>query len=158
MRRLLFSLAGAGAISLGGADAAQAAPAGVPFTVFLDGGPTQSASGTLSFALSKQVPGGACRYAMTWSGGFDHAAQAACWVDEATWHGNWSCTDNASDLVPSIVLRAPGEPCSGFDGLRIYDIFQLVLSERSGTPSFVGVVQWTAASTTLYGMFALSDP
>ena len=160
MRKLLFSLAGGGALALSVPGAARPLPTGVAFDVFLDDGPSQSAMGAVRFfpGVGGPVPGGACRYTMEWSSGFDDGPVAVCKVDEATWHGHQSCPDNAAGLIPSIVVRAPGQPCTGLDQMRAIDVFQLVLGESDGAPSFVGLVQFTPASSEPYGVLIFSAP
>lgn len=154
MLRILLSLAGACALWLAGSRSARALPTGTTFEVFLDGGPSQTHMGQLRFTPSMSVPGGACRYSMQWTADLIEERQVTCWVDEATWHGFGSCVANATAIVRSIVMRAPNQPCKGLDGTRALDIFQLVLSERAGAPSLVGILQFTAASGSVYGVLA----
>lgn len=155
MKRLhffAFSLAGALA-----AAPARALPQNTEMDVHVANGPSMLSMGSVFFALSAQVPGGACRYGMRWVPP-GSTLDATCSVDEAKWLGARSCAQNAQGAMHSIVIRAPGASCAGFDikGFKT-DVFQLVLGERAGDPSMVGLIQYSPASPSLYG-FRVSTP
>lgn len=145
------------------AGSASALPVGVNFDISINEGPdTLTSLGTVRFAFSAQVvgqtPGAACRYGMSWARS-DATPEATCTVDELRWLGQQSCMLNAGTSIPSFLLRAPSATCRGFDSNGLSsDVFQLVLAERADASDLMGLIMYTPASPSLYGLRLARTP
>jgi hypothetical protein len=140
---------------------AEALPTGAAFDAFLEGAPTSPAIlvGKLRFLFDSQVAGGACRYVTEWQNETGFVTVGQCYLDEATWLAHTSCVENAAGPMQGIVVLAPGQTCTGIDGeSQPASIFQLVLAERPTDGSLEGILQYSAASTLVYGFGAVAAP
>lgn len=143
------------------ASGAEALPTGAAFDAFLESGPYDPAIlvGKLRFVFDSEIAGGACRYVTEWQTTTGLTTVGQCYLDEATWLTHTSCVQNAAGPMEGIVVLAPGQDCTGMDGeAQPTRIFQLMLGERATDATMEGILQYTAASSVLYGFGAVMMP
>lgn len=132
--------------------AAEALPTGMSFTLVSPRGrdPADAKDvGSIAFELDGES-GDACRYWGLWDNKAG-TASAECWVEEIKAHRAAGCAGNSRRGVDTMLRTSPEFPCAGFNrGFGAsQDVFLMIALQRSTEPSFIGLIQWSAATTYL---------
>jgi hypothetical protein len=129
------------------------------YNITLPDGPIDAADAGIAVFELDDIAGASCRYYMEWVGptSDQQTISLDCWLDELTTHGSEGCFADSVRAFPTVLVKDPRLPCTGFAvGAQIAPVLALVLGESS-TGTLEGVVQFTP-STSLFDPIEATPP